>query len=341
MIETKEQDKALLEAAFYEKKLYLSYSGLNTLLTAPAIYYKEYILGERDEVSKKYLLEGTLIHYLVLEHQGFNDKFLVASDNLPSDNSIEVLNRVFNEHYLSSPDKTLTLTDFATEIDSILTDIGLHQSVKDIDKRLAKIIEPRSEEYFEFLKHKGDKIIIDSVTLDKCSRRADVIKANGKIRALLGMDLISDGKLFGVYNELPIEIPSEVTNLPFGFRGILDNVVVDVKAKLIRINDFKTTSKPLVEFKDSVDFWNYWLQAAMYHTLIKYFFRTILTEAWSIEFNFVVFDKYDQLYAFPVTPGTMENWLEQFTIVQKEARYHYETRDYSLPYDFALGNITL
>lgn len=341
MIHTQNLDANLKEATFYENPYHFSFSSLNTLLTAPAAFYKEQILKQREDEFKKYLLEGIIIHYLVLENRGFDDKFLVLSDKLPGENNVLVVERIYNDHYLHLENDQLILADFEQEIDDILTAIGLHQSVKDRDKRLAKIIEPRSEAYFAFLKQKDKKTIIDSALLDKCSRRAAIVKEDPEMRMLLGMDIIPDGRSFGVYNELPLSIPAETLNLPFGFRGILDNMVIDARKKLIRINDFKTTSKNLVDFKDSIEFWNYWLQAAMYHTLVKHYLKDIITPEWTIEFRFIVFDKYDQLYAFLVTPGTMDQWLEAMDNVIKEALYHYETREYALPYDFAHKYVTL
>ena len=346
MISTTENDRNLVEAAFYEKPFSFSYSSLNMLLTAPRAFYKEYVLGQKDDEFKKYLLEGTLLHYLVLENEGFDNKFIVAGDNLPSDNTIDVIKHIYNL-CVEGGDMTLGLIDFKQEILDYLVKINLHQSLKDTkdglgdDKRIAKIIDTTSEEYFEFLKKKENHVIIDSATLDAAAKRAEIVKANSEMRNLLGMDIVPDGRTFGVYNELPIEITAKDTGLPFGFKGTLDNMVIDVKNKLVRINDFKTTSKDLTGFKDSIDFWNYWLQAAMYRRLVTHFLKGIINDEWTIEFRFLVFDKYDQLYSFEVTPETMTEWMSQMEQVITEARYHYETHEYSLPYDFAMGNVKL
>lgn len=339
MISTKELDSNLLEAEFYEKPFNFSYSSLNKLLTAPAVFYKEYVLKEREDDFKKYLLEGILIHYLVLENQGFDDKFLVTPDNLPSANSIAVAEQVF-EIYKQRNDDTLQLGDFVQEIDDILTAMDLHQNVKDQAKRIAKIVEPKTETYFEFLKKQKGRTIIDSGLLDLCTRRADLVKANPQMRELLGLDLVSDGKTYGVYNELEIEIFAE-EGKHFGYKGIIDNVVVDVKAKTIRINDFKTTSKNLTDFSEAVEYWNYWLQAAMYVKLVRNFLSNVNLDNWTVEFRFIVFDKYDQMYAFPVSIETMYQWEHRFTDVIKQAEYHYVSKDFTLPYNYALGNVQL
>jgi hypothetical protein len=343
MIQTKETDVNLLEAEFYEKPFNFSYSSLNTLLVAPAVFYKEYILQEKEEEFRKYLLEGIIIHYLVLENQGFDDKFIVSAENLPSANNIAVAEAIFKltmVHHKDIHDETLELCDFENEIEELLQEMNLHQSVKDPVKRIAKVVEPRTEAYFTFLKNRGNKTIIDSALLDKCTRRAEIVTSNPDMRVLLGLDLIPDNKIFGVYNELPIEVDKE-NGIPFGYKGRIDNLVVNVQSKTVHINDFKTTSKTLNDFSDSVDFWNYWLQAAMYVKLVRKFLSEVITEDWNIEFRFVVFDKYDQLYAFLVSEDTMKEWTEKLTIVEKEALYHYESRDFTLPYNFAQGIVNL
>lgn len=351
MISTKtELDPNLLEAAFYEQPFKFSYSSLNKLITSPGIFYREYVLKQREEQYAKHLLEGTIIHFLVLENQGFDDNFIVLGDSLPSETNMIVADYVFNECYMKQKedqfDETLELCDFEQAILDQLKEINKHQSLKDTkdgtgdSKRIAKIDESKTQAYFKFLKTKGTRTIIDSALLDKCTRRADVIKADPQMRKLLGMDIVSDGKTFGVYNELPLDIETE-EGLPFGFKGIVDNMVIDVRQKTVYINDFKTTGKSLTHFPESVEFWNYWLQAAMYDKLVRNYLSKVLTDEWTVEFRFIVFDKYDQLYPFLVTESTMHEWKEALAVTEKEALYHYEFKDFTLPYDYAQGNVNL
>jgi hypothetical protein len=344
MIQTTELDVNLLMARFYEKDFKFSYSSMSKLITAPKIFYNDYILKQREEVVKKYLLEGIIIHYLVLENEGFNDKFIVASDKLPGENNMLVAEKVFKFYELKN-DNALELIDFRQEILDTLIDMNLHQSLKDTkdglgdDKRIGKIVEPKTEEYFEFLKQRGSKTIIDSALLDKCTLRADIVKADPYMRELLGLDLENDGAAYGIYNEL--EVDMDLEDLPYGLKGIIDNLVVDVKNKTVRINDFKTTSKSLTQFSESVEVWNYWLQAVVYEKLVKSFLESVLNPSWKIEFRFIVFDKYDQLYAFEVTETTMAAWNEKFYKVLNDVNYHYNSKDYTLPADFIKRNVKL
>jgi hypothetical protein len=339
MLSTKDLDINYLESKFFENKIYFSYSSLNKLLINPLLFYKEYILLEKDEETYKHLIEGTLIHYLILEHQGFDDKFLVTPDKLPSDNIKQVLDKVY-KIYLEQGNDQLTLSDFEDQIDDMLREVDLYQAIKDKDKRIGKVLEQKCIEYFEFLKRQDGRLIIDSATLDSCTERANIVKNNSKMRELLGLDLNSDGINYGVYNELELRIEAEENKL-FGYKGIIDNIVVDVKKKKVYINDFKTTSKSLTLFSESVTYWNYWLQAALYLKLVRNYLKSVLKDDWVIEFRFIVFDRYNMLYAFEVTEETIASWLNELNKVEKIAEYHCKSRDFTLPYDYALGIVKL
>jgi hypothetical protein len=358
MLKTKELDTNLLEATFYATPFKFSYSSMNKMLTAPAIFYREYVLKQKEDETKKYFLEGTLIHFLVLENQGFDDKFIVTSENLPSENSMKIAEEVFKIYEKEVAEELRLpeheLCDFGTDIIEILKEMNLHQALKDDkkpskagaplltgdEKRINKIVEPKTEEYFTFLKNKKGRTIIDAALLDKCTLRAEIIKSNLEMRKLLGLDVVSDGVNFGVYNELMLDNEPGEGDL-FGYKGILDNMVIDVANKLVRINDFKTTGKSLVQFQDAIDSWNYWLQAVVYKKLVENYLKDVLTEEWKIEFRFLVFDKYDQMYPFKVTDETMLLWEDKFKQAEKEITYHYESKNFDLPYAFALGEVEL
>lgn len=348
MLQTKsaaEQDKHLLEAEFYSKPFQFSYSSLSKLLLSPNIFYKEYVLKQKEIRTAKHLLEGTLIHFLLLEGSNFADHFIITPEHLPSDNSVIVIkeiHEIYEARIKEDPTQSdLELGDFPVEIQEVLTTINLYQSIKDDEKRLAKIVEPKAIAYFDYLKVKDTKEIIDSTMLDKASAAVTKIKADEGICELLGMTRESDGNTFNAYNELKAEAPLE--GFPFGLKGIIDNMTIDVALKQININDFKTSGKPLSDFSDTVEYWKYWLQAAVYIKLAKEFFKDVIKDdpAWTINFRFIVFDKYDQLYAFPVSEDTLKAWEEKFLVAANGAKYHYENKDFTLPYDFAVGNVEL
>lgn len=309
-----------------------SYSSLNKLLNFPHIFHKEYVLGEKEISTEKYLLEGHLIHYLLLDNVGFDSKYIIAGDKLPSSNNIAIAEYVFK-----NGDPGSSLEDNEDLILEYLIEVNLHQSLKLDSARVAKILESKTIDYFNFLKEKEGRIIIDSEILDKCKLRVEIIKEDVEVCKLLGLDSYKDN-YFDVQCEYLYEIsPGSFRDYPFGIKGILDNVTIggDENNIVITINDFKTTSKGLNNFPETVEFYRYWLQAAFYCTLMEDVAKTQALKNFKIEFNFVVFDKFNQLYVFPVKQETLKAWSDEFTNMLKKGMYHLDSNDYTLPYDFA------
>jgi hypothetical protein len=132
-----------------------------------------------------------------------------------------------------------------------------------------------------------------------------------------------------------------IINKSFGLKGIVDNLVIDHDQKVLYINDVKTTSKDLKDFPETVEFYSYWMQAAIYSTMAVVKFQSLLSNGYELKFHFVVVDKNFQTYAFPVKNVTLEHWFERLSISLDKAEWHYTNKSYDLPYDFATKSITL
>lgn len=118
-------------------------------------------------------------------------------------------------------------------------------------------------------------------------------------------------------------------------------MVINHDKQEIVINDIKTTSKDLKDFPESVDYYNYWMQSAIYSTIITIKFLNLIDRGYALKFNFLVIDRNYQVYPFAVSQPTLESWLQRFTECLHKADWHYQTRNYTLPYDFAIGKVTL
>ena len=352
MLKTKDVDQADLEAEFYSKDFSFSYSGMRKLLEAPSNFYKEYVLKQWDDKRMNHLVEGSLIHFLLLDGENFDEKFIVSPESIPSGGGADIVEYVFEiykEKVADGGDVKLELIDFPDEILERLKEINLHQSLKDDakhpnktgdEKRVEKILDGKYTNYFNYLVSTQDgRQIVDSGTLDKCSKRAELLKANDQVRELLGMDRESDGETFAVYNEMPWSMALE--DRPFGLKGILDNMTVDVAKKLVRVNDLKTTGKSVTEFPESVELWDYWLQAAIYTQLAMDFLKDVIDDSWTFEVRFVVIDRFNQIFPWPVSNASLTIWIAKMWEKIKEVEYHYTERNYSLPYDFIVGTKSL
>jgi len=322
---------------FYKKEFNFSYSSINKLLFSPRMFYNHYVLKEKEDSTDSHLVIGRVLHCLLLEPLNFDNQFAVMTSKIPSENNKKIIDNIFR-NYLVNQNNTLTLEDYSKDILTHLFTINLHQSLKTDQQRLDKILTDENNEYFEFLKLSLGKTVIDQIILDNCKKSLDVIKANDDVRALLQLDKIQEDDEIEVYNELIVSMSDE--NLPFGFKGVLDNVVVDHTSKTLFINDLKTSGKSIQDFPESVDYYKYWIQGTIYVMLASEKFLKDKQD-WNVQLTFIVIDKYNQVYPYQVSSESLNKWKIDFEKIVTQIRWHYDNKQYDLPYDLALGNVKL
>lgn len=330
----------IMENDFYSKKFYFSYSSLNKLMWNPQAFYQTYVLGNREEKTESYLVNGKIIHCLLLEPEKFDKQFIISPSVLPTGNTRTVIDTVYR-HALelqSNGDTRKDFTDFEDAVIDVLKDINLHQALKTDQQRIDKVYTPEAISYWNFLMTKGNKILIDQENYDFCKTAVDLIKSDESLCKLIGCN-VSEFENKEVFNELLMDV--NINDKAFGLKGILDNLVINHDNKTIYINDIKTTSKELKDFPESIEFYNYWMQAAIYTTMVTTKYFDLIKSGYQLKFNFVVIDKTFQVYTFPVSDSTLTVWFEKLMVSLNKADWHYTNKNYTLPYDFALGNIVL
>lgn len=318
------------EENFYSKKFHFSYSGLNKLLFSPRSFYNHYILNQREDKVEQHLVDGSLLHCLLLEEDKFDEKFVLSPSKLPGDSAKKVLDKVFTRALIDGYTE-LSLEDRSSDIIMVLQEINLHQSLKTDEQRVEKMLTEENKSYYDFLRTKGDKLVIDNETLERVKISVDEVKGNSKAWSLLGIGN-PDTK-----SEVPLQI--DLLNYGFGLKGIVDNIRVAHDEKTIYINDLKTTGKLIQDFPETVEYYKYWLQAAIYVRLTRASYPDL--SAYKIKFHFVVVDKINQCYAFEVSPVTLNKWADDLDDVLKIAAYHYDSRNYDLPYVYKESNVIL
>lgn len=329
-----------LETNFYKTKFYFSYSSLNKLIWNPAVFYQLYVLGLKEEKTESHLVQGKMIHALLLEEQKFNDMFIISPSNLPTGNLRSVLDRVFYHHIelKRNGDQREKLDEFDQAILDVMKDMNYHQSLKTDQQRLDKIFTGEAYNYWAFLQMKGNKTLIDQETYDFCKNAVDIIKTNKDLCKLIGCETTEFDNL-QVFNEEPFEL--ELRDKPFGMKGIIDNVVINHDEKVIYVNDIKTTSKDLKDFPESIEYYSYWMQAVIYLSAIGMKNSQLIESGYQLKFHFVVIDRAFQTYAFPVTESTLNKWFDRYKEVIEIAEWHYTNKSYELPYLFAKGLVAL
>ena len=318
------------EENFYSKKFHFSYSGLNKLLFSPRSFYNHYILNQREDKVEQHLIEGRVLHCLLLEEDKFSEQFILSPTKLPGDSAKKVLDKVFARACEDgTEDLTLNLQEYY--ILSTLQEINLHQSLKTDAQRIEKMVTDENISYYDFLRTKGDKLIVDNETLEKVKLAVDEVKQNKNAWNLLGI-----GK---PDSKSEVLLQADLDNYAFGLRGIVDNIHVSHDERTIYINDLKTSGKLLQDFPETIEYYKYWLQAAIYVRLVRKGMPELSN--YTIKFHFIVVDKLNQSYAFEVSKVTLNKWLDQLDDVLKVADYHYTSRNYDLPYEYKVGNIIL
>jgi len=320
------------EETFYAGEFSFSYSSLNKLLFSPSLFYKDYILRDREIKTDKYLVEGKLVHCLVFEPEHLNDKFNIVPEKTPTDSTRKILHRVYEK------DSTVDIMSADDLILEALKEQNLHQKLNEDSARLKKIQTPEAQIYWKFIANPNVDVI-DQETLQRCTEYAEIIKDNKDVISLFESTQTDfDLDPIQTYAEKPLECA--LKDRPFGLKGIVDFYKVDDTEKLVTICDLKTTGKSIADFKETIDFYNYWLQAAIYAKLV---FENLdeSQQDYNFIFKFVVIDKYKQVYVFDVSPETLSAWTQGLEETLKVAEYHYTKRDYTLPYQFLIEKVIL
>ena len=322
------------EEEFYNKDYNFSYSSLNKLLFSPKLFYIDYILKERELKTDKHLIEGKLLHLLLLQPEKLHDEFSIVPSKVPS----ESLKKVLKDITLHTDADTLAACEDFVILDS-LKSMNLYQSLKDESKRLAKVRTTECENYYTFMCDTSGKDIIDNDMLTKATERVEILKANKDVMSLME-HTVTDFEMdpVEVHNEKYLKC--DLKKYKFGLQGYIDRYIIDHDSKEVTIVDLKTTSKGLEKFAETVDYYRYWMQAVIYSILVIKNSEDKVQD-YKINFKFAVIDNYDQVYVFDVFQPTLELWYEYFSETLEQANYHYEQRDYSLPYEFAKGNVRL
>jgi hypothetical protein len=179
------------------EKFYFSYSSLVKLINDPKLFYKEYILGEKETKDEKYLKEGQLFHLFVLEPERFDEKFIMLPTSVPSGYSLETLNKLislvlgdvaFDDD--GNPLETYTIPDLNfhhTYILDIMRRNNFYQSLKTDGQRLDKIINPEGLLYWHVLQEQfqNKKTIVDVAMVTKAKEKADLMLKNEECQQLI------------------------------------------------------------------------------------------------------------------------------------------------------------
>ncbi len=136
------KDPRVLENEFYGTKLYHSYSSLNLLLHSPKAYYNRYIMGDKRDKMSSGMLEGKIVHCLLLDNDNFYNQFVISPLKLPGESSKKVVDMIFDK-VRDNPPQGLSACE--EDVLDVLRKIDLHQSLNTDKQRMEKICAEQNE----------------------------------------------------------------------------------------------------------------------------------------------------------------------------------------------------
>lgn len=331
-------ERIRLEDEFFSQPFMMSYSGLNKLLFSPVLFHQHYILKQRDDVVDKPMVEGKLLHCLLLNPEEFENEFVLMSSDMPSDGPRKVLDKIYE--IMKANGKSEMDGTFMDHILDVLKEQNLYQSLKTDDQRIDKMTTTKNVKYLDYKFQAEKKTVVDQDMYDFAKNTVDIIKSNSKLMDIMGFNQDSLTTNIKQYNELDL-VCLEFEDYSFGIRGIIDNLVVDHDAKVIRVNDLKKSSKSIGQFEESIDYYNYWMQAALYRLLVNHIKETTFGVDYPVEFRFIVVDPYMQVAPIRISEDTQKYWALELEDKLEQANYHFKERDFSLPYEFLTGEYVI
>ena len=331
-------ERIRLEDEFFSQPFMMSYSGLNKLLFSPVLFHQHYILKQRDDVVDKPMVEGKLLHCLLLNPEDFEKEFVLMSSDMPSDGPRKVLDKIYE--IMKANGKSEMDGTFVEHILDVLKEQNLYQSLKTDEQRIDKMTTDKNIKYLDYKFQAERKTVVDQDMYDFAKNTVETIKSNGKLMDLMGFNQDSLITNIKQYNELDL-VCLEFEDYSFGIRGIIDNLVVDHDAKVIRVNDLKKSSKSIGQFEESIDYYNYWMQAALYRLLVNHIKETTFGVDYPVEFRFIVVDPYMQVAPIRISEETMKEWTLKLNDELDKANHHFKERDFTLPYVFLKGECVI
>lgn len=311
---------------------YFSPSALSLFFYSPNKWYKRYIEGviEKDPETEAQLL-GSVVHCLLLRKDDFDKEFLIPNFKVPTAPVKAIVDKIYRDH-CKDTELNRELEDFTQEILWLCQESDYNMHLKSDDARVKKVIEP-GKEYFQYLKSAEGKRILTQENYDKCLLVVEKLKSDPTVLELLAFESKEEN-----YFEVQVQ---EKYNAYFGLKGVLDNYRIDHAQKTIFLNDLKVTTKKLNEFVESVNYWRYDRQIAIYAYMLCMKYDYLLADNYRLKAHFIVVDKDNDVYCFPIKEETLLSWFEKMKEELTTVSWHIQNDKFNLPYEFERGLIAI
>lgn len=283
----------------------ISYSSLNQFINSGPMYYRKYKDKELDPLVGDFLVIGSALHCLVLEPETFEDRYTIIRRRIGG-----VIGRFIQE--------LAVLREINKDTISIAKERA--EVLKYTEDTLARYMDQKdNREYYEALL--SDKEIVDDIDIILINKLIKKIQSHSAANELYFLD--NPDEL--VYSEKEVIWKRE----GLAMRSFLDKLRINTKTKIVKINDLKTTSKPVRSFPKFFKEYGYDLQVAMYNLAAKavlidlnldpneFKYETSITVVRTIPLF--------EVQLRPISSETLNIGLKTFYDAINEIKWHYET----------------
>tara|TARA_Y100000310_G_C20665413_1_gene807213 strand:+ start:829 stop:1800 length:972 start_codon:yes stop_codon:yes gene_type:complete len=304
------------ETIIYEDVDAINNSSLGYFKKSPHHFHK-YITKQLSlESNADYFKIGTAVHCALLEEGKFEEDYILGEsprvDGIVGkfiDKLIDILNNNdFQYTHIDNLDERYLKLAYS--------DLGTTWKYETV---VSKFKESKNYNYFDFVMMNLNKIVLSPLEWEIVFSCVRSVRENKHANTLLSSD----------YAKTEMEIYWTKYNLDL--KSKLDLVIYDDFQKVLYVVDVKTTSKPLAQFINSYEFFDYYRQMAFYiDAAINYRPYSI---DWKIQPYFIVVETKDfhQCKVFDVDPADIEKGRSEYTDMLLKIAWH--TKEDKWKYD--------
>lgn len=271
---------------------YVSYSLLKDLDTVgPSV-----LIGEKQFKTSTAIDFGNLLDDLLTNPEGIEDKYYLGEIDKPTGQLLELAEEVLNTF-----DDAVQMTNI--NILGIADNLQLFGSTKAIEKRIAQFDKEIFWNYLNTVTQNKGKIILDRVSYNNALELLSTFKQHPFTRDIFNNDF---EKLYQLklYKHFP----------DVSLKGMLDNVLIDHKAKKVYPFDIKTGELWPDNFIVNFIRNKYYLQGGLYKFLleckvIEYNEGKLASEHYTVE-NFRFIYGSSKMTSYPLVWEMDENWYK-------------------------------
>lgn len=237
--------------AEYRAHEYVSYSGLSEFdRDGPKV-----IIAEKKILDTPSLRFGSLVDTLLTEPEMIESKFYFTTASVPSDNILQILNIIKENH----KDDSMTLNNITeSEITAAALTTNYGQTWKK-ETVINKVITEGSAYYYDMAKATG-KIMLSEYDKKDAINCVEELKTNPFTAKYIIPDVFGSNDIF---------FQLKFINDEMKVRIMMDICDVNHMNKTIQPLDLKTTGKDENEFPNSAEKYRYNIQGGLYSEVLR------------------------------------------------------------------------